>query len=564
MSGRTPIGPVRLRARRRILELGLSAAVVIAVCAFLSVAPLTSGAREGSKIYRDNVAIEQLSSLRSKLAAWQFFAEPFFATFTSTAAQLNTTNVAMAAQLIAAIAAEVPGTAHTLDALDLTGPAAALRTSNLAFTKSTTALGPLVTGQPAAVIVATVAAERRAFARIWAVASASAGELRQIAAVDLKDNSDLLERGRVTVLVVDGIFAAVALGGAILVGQRTRSRERTRAQARQRRTFETLLQDALEMSTTEGEAYALMGKALVSSVPRLQSEVLVADSSRAHFHRVVSTTPDTDPDKRDGCGVTSPLDCPATIRGHTLRFESSRALNACPYLQGRPSGDCSAVCVPISLAGKTVGVVHATGPEETKATAVDIDGEVGALEVTARRVSERVAMLRAFEKSETQARSDPLTGLLNRRSLANRVHNLQSDNVSYALAYGDLDHFKVLNDTHGHEAGDQALRLFARVLRDSVRPDDIVCRYGGEEFVVVLPDCSAENAVAILERLRERLTLALTSGRVPPFTASFGVSQSNLLDTFDEIVATADRALLAAKSAGRNRVILADGIRRDA
>ena len=166
-------------------------------------------------------------------------------------------------------------------------------------------------------------------------------------------------------------------------------------------------------------------------------------------------------------------------------------------------------------------------------------------------------MVRAFEKSETQAHTDPLTGLLNRRSLENRVRELQRERVSYALAYGDLDHFKVLNDTNGHEAGDRALQLFSRVMRDSVRPNDVVCRYGGEEFVILLPDCTTGAAVAVLERLRERLALALTSGRVPSFTVSFGVSSSTEHDTFDAIVAAADNALLSAKAAGRNRVIVA-------
>ena len=115
----------------------------------------------------------------------------------------------------------------------------------------------------------------------------------------------------------------------------------------------------------------------------------------------------------------------------------------------------------------------------------------------------------------------------------------------------------MLNDTHGHEAGDQALRLFSRVLRDSVRPADIAARYGGEEFVVVLPDCNIETATAVLERVRERLALALTNGRVPSFTVSFGLAASAAGDTFDEIVALADHALLAAKSDGRNRVVLA-------
>jgi diguanylate cyclase (GGDEF)-like protein len=157
-----------------------------------------------------------------------------------------------------------------------------------------------------------------------------------------------------------------------------------------------------------------------------------------------------------------------------------------------------------------------------------------------------------------QAQTDPLTGLLNRRSLENRVRDLRAAGTPYALAYGDLDQFKLLNDTHGHEDGDQALRLFARVLGDSLRPNDVAARYGGEEFVIVLPDCNTATAMSILERVRENLALALSTGHSPSFTVTFGLASSAYASDFDEILAIADGALLEAKSAGRNRVVLAD------
>jgi diguanylate cyclase (GGDEF)-like protein len=147
---------------------------------------------------------------------------------------------------------------------------------------------------------------------------------------------------------------------------------------------------------------------------------------------------------------------------------------------------------------------------------------------------------------------------LNRRSLQNTVRDLRNQGVGYALAYGDLDHFKMLNDTHGHEAGDQALRLFARVLGDSLRPNDIAAGYGGEEFVIVLPDCDTAVAIGVLERVRESLALALNAGRVPRFTVTFGVASSAYAPDFEAIVAIADQALLEAKAAGRNRVAVAD------
>ena len=287
-------------------------------------------------------------------------------------------------------------------------------------------------------------------------------------------------------------------------------------------------------------------------MPDLDVELLIADSSNAHFRRVLESHPDRE--HAEGCGVISPRDCPAATRGHTMQFASSEALSACPYLQDREGGPCSAVCIPVSIAGSTVGVMHATGATAT----LPSPGELQNLELSARRSAERIALLRAFDRSETQARTDPLTGLFNRRSLENQVRDLQNDGVPYAIAYGDLDHFKVLNDTHGHEAGDQALRLFSRVLRDAVRPADLVARYGGEEFVIVLPECGTDAAAVVLDRVRERLAHALTSGRVPAFTVSFGVATSAAAGSFDKIVATADRALMTAKAQGRDRVIVAD------
>jgi diguanylate cyclase (GGDEF)-like protein len=120
---------------------------------------------------------------------------------------------------------------------------------------------------------------------------------------------------------------------------------------------------------------------------------------------------------------------------------------------------------------------------------------------------------------------------------------------------GDLDHFKRLNDTHGHETGDRALRLFARTLRACVRSDDLVCRFGGEEFVVVFPRRSAAAAADILRRMQEELLVAIAQGNVPPFTVSYGVTDSDQAVALDEMLRIADALLFRAKREGRNRVI---------
>ncbi len=168
-------------------------------------------------------------------------------------------------------------------------------------------------------------------------------------------------------------------------------------------------------------------------------------------------------------------------------------------------------------------------------------------------------MLRAFARSEMQAKTDPLTGLLNRRSLEASARDLVDNGEHYVVAYADLDHFKVLNDVHGHDAGDRALRLFARVLRDSVRPSDIPARYGGEEFVVVLPDCGAADALLVMERVRNVLAVAVADGAAPEFTVSVGVAESSISKTFSETIEAADTALLHAKATGRDRVVVAGG-----
>jgi diguanylate cyclase (GGDEF)-like protein len=180
---------------------------------------------------------------------------------------------------------------------------------------------------------------------------------------------------------------------------------------------------------------------------------------------------------------------------------------------------------------------------------------VARLEIVAHKSGDRIGMLRAFSRSETEAHTDQLTGLLNRRSLEEAVHRVTETGRPYSVAYGDLDHFKQLNDTYGHDAGDRALRLFSTVLRDSVRPNDIPARYGGEEFVIILPDCSVADTVQVLERVRENLARAQAVATAAPFTVSFGIAHAEADATFDDVLKVADTALGRAKAEGRDRIV---------
>ena len=248
----------------------------------------------------------------------------------------------------------------------------------------------------------------------------------------------------------------------------------------------------------------------------------------------------------------SPDDCPAASRARTLVFPDSTAIDACPNLRGR---GCSALCVPMGISGNSVGVFHVTTVDGTPPSAA-VERNV---EVVARRTSERLAMLRAFEVSQSQANSDSLTGLMTRRSLETAVRELHATGTPYTVAYGDLDHFKDLNDVFGHAAGDRALRMVSQVLRDSLRPADIPGRYGGDEFVIVLPDCPVDEARQVLERVRDRMAERIVIAELPAFTISFGLASSDQAGSFDEVVALADAALLSAKGGGRNQIVVAAG-----
>jgi diguanylate cyclase (GGDEF)-like protein len=208
------------------------------------------------------------------------------------------------------------------------------------------------------------------------------------------------------------------------------------------------------------------------------------------------------------------------------------------------------VCVPIAVFGRAAGVIHVTGAVD------DPPGpeHVQQMALLGAGVGSRLGMIRNLRDSAVAASTDPLTGLLNRRSLEVKMTPLERGVRSYAVIALDLDHFKLLNDTHGHLTGDQALRLFSRVLRSTARDGDLVARFGGEEFLVVLPDTGEVDAAQLAERVRLELAHALAEGAVPQFTVSAGVADSHETDTFEEAALLADQRLYKAKAGGRNRV----------
>ncbi len=182
-------------------------------------------------------------------------------------------------------------------------------------------------------------------------------------------------------------------------------------------------------------------------------------------------------------------------------------------------------------------------------------------EALSREMEERA---RLQEELVKQATTDPLTGLNNRRQyealFATELARAQRKGNALALCIIDLDHFKQVNDTWGHSAGDQVLRDVAQLCRDNFRAVDILGRLGGEEFVVLLPDTDLATAAHIARRFLETLaaTPIVLGGESVQITATVGVAQRHAdEDQLESLVQRADKALYQGKSAGRNRVVTA-------
>lgn len=161
------------------------------------------------------------------------------------------------------------------------------------------------------------------------------------------------------------------------------------------------------------------------------------------------------------------------------------------------------------------------------------------------------------------ASRDPLTHCLNRRAfleyLAPVIESARKRGEALSCIMVDIDHFKSVNDLYGHLVGDQVLQLTAKILTEYLRPRDLLCRYGGEEFCLMLPEASLEGACAIAERLRqameERSAAGVSGNSTFTVTASFGVASFEAdMPEVEDLIRHADRALYSSKQNGRNRV----------
>ncbi|MEW5828206.1 MAG: diguanylate cyclase [Chloroflexota bacterium] len=267
--------------------------------------------------------------------------------------------------------------------------------------------------------------------------------------------------------------------------------------------------------------------------------------------------------------VLSPDDCWALRRTQIYIVEDTSSQDILCQHVCHP-GPESYLCVPMMAQSEILGVLHLQRSKSTlPAGARSPDSGLSAKRQLAVTVAEHVALalknLKLQDSLRDQAIRDPLTGLFNRRymeeSLERELARALRRQTSVGVVMLDIDHFKLFNDTFGHSAGDKVLIELSSLMQLQIRREDIACRFGGEEFVLVLPDASLQDTCRRAEQLRsdvQHLSVMHKGQLLGAITLSLGVSNfPDHGDTVEALLAAADSALYNAKAGGRNRLIVA-------
>lgn len=224
---------------------------------------------------------------------------------------------------------------------------------------------------------------------------------------------------------------------------------------------------------------------------------------------------------------------------------------------------CSAICVPLLNRGSVLGVLDLRAQADRSFTEYD----VRALTLFAEHAAISIANAHLYEEAERLAGTDALTGVANRRSFeAAFVHDVDrahSRGTALSVTMVDVDRFKSLNDTAGHLAGDRALRTVASAMMEVVRSNDLIARFGGDEFVIVHPNCSEDHAGVLAQRIRSAAARALAELGAA-ISLSIGVASLEAEEGAHALLARADQALYQAKSGGGDQVVIAAASSRPA
>ncbi|MGE0383749.1 MAG: diguanylate cyclase [Gammaproteobacteria bacterium] len=379
--------------------------------------------------------------------------------------------------------------------------------------------------------------------------------------------------GRAQKAIVAVLAASTVLGVAVLAAAAAGLARERRRRERLNRQLGAIRDDA-QGHQRQADAFARFGQALRACrslaeivriaelhvallIPGTRGLIYLMNRSRSGLDLLCSWGWD---DGRPPA-VIEPHSCSGLRLGRLYEVSRRRPDVRCGHLVGAVSG-CT-LCVPLFAQSDTVGLLTLRVPEAADAAGDDARRDLVAGIAT--ELSAVIATLTLREELVAQSIRDPLTDVYNRRYLEETMERellrAQRDQGAFAVIMIDIDFFKRYNDTHGHQAGDLLLKSFARLLKNSVRGEDIACRYGGEEFTLVLPGATPDIAAARAERVRiasRALQVQFQGTTLPPISVSCGVAGFPAHgDTWQEVLAKADAALYDAKTQGRNRVIVA-------
>ena len=253
-------------------------------------------------------------------------------------------------------------------------------------------------------------------------------------------------------------------------------------------------------------------------------------------------------------------DCLALLYGAVC--DSSDKELQCSHIPGDMEG--LSTCIPLTAAGEPIGMLHL---QTSASMTTKLDEYTRNLATAfANHIALSLSNIKLREILSYQAIHDALTGLFNRRfleeTLEREVHRVRRKDASLGAIMMDLDHFKRFNDTLGHDAGDSLLRSLGKLLLSQVRHEDVACRYGGEEFIMILPEASLDVVQKRAEEIRQmvpRMQVHHRGQLLESITVSLGVAIFPMHGaTFEDLLRAADNALYSAKKQGRNRVVIAD------
>jgi diguanylate cyclase (GGDEF)-like protein len=314
--------------------------------------------------------------------------------------------------------------------------------------------------------------------------------------------------------------------------------------------------EELQLCTTPAQAHQAVVRYSKQLQPATHAALLMINNSRNMVE--IAAASEGEAKILDGF----PLDACCGLRSGRLRWRKPGQSEVhCNHFVGAAPEDY--LCIPLTAHGETLGVLYMECPSPL--VSIEVERNRKSLEELAEIASMSIAGLNLRSRLEHQSIRDGLTDLFNRHfmeiSLDREIRRATRNNTDLSILMLDVDHFKKFNDTYGHEAGDSILREVALIFRRCVRAEDIVCRYGGEEFVVILPETTPETALQKAETIRahvSQLRLRFRNEALREVTISIGVAtypQSG--NTLEEMLRAADRALYAAKHGGRNQVVMA-------